>query len=161
MSRGVLVLGMHRSGTSLTASLISAWGAYAGEHHLIPGDTWNPAGYWEYLPLVRLNMDLLNAVGARTMIPPSDSESEQLAGLAASKLFRQRALALVEEMHSTQQPWFWKDPRMSILLPFWQPLLGETVYVIVVRPPRKYRSLFSKERWIFFEVQLFSSGTAI
>lgn len=70
MSRGVLVLGMHRSGTSLTASLISAWGAYAGEHHLIPGDTWNPAGYWEYLPLVRLNMDLLNAVGARTMIPP-------------------------------------------------------------------------------------------
>ncbi len=135
MARGAIVLGMHRSGTSLTASLIGAWGAYGGDHHLIPGDAWNPAGYWEYFPLVRLNMDLLNATGARTMIPPDDAGCELLTALARSGPFRERGLSLLADMQRQQRPWFWKDPRMSILLPFWQEILEDVLYVIVARHP--------------------------
>ncbi|HEX9606902.1 MAG TPA: hypothetical protein VF962_06700, partial [Gemmatimonadaceae bacterium] len=46
--RQIAVLGMHRSGTSLVARLVTAMGSYAGEdHELAAPDIYNPTGYWE------------------------------------------------------------------------------------------------------------------
>jgi len=127
---------MHRSGTSVTASLVRNWGAYPGaQNQLIAPDRWNPTGYWEYLPLVRFNLELLYAVDSRTMIPPGPAAQYRLAELSVIPKYREHALALLERMQENKGPWFWKDPRVSILLSFWQEIWRDITFIMVVRKP--------------------------
>jgi hypothetical protein len=46
----IVVTGMHRSGTSLSASILAALGVAMGEQ-LLPADAANPRGYFEDLRL--------------------------------------------------------------------------------------------------------------
>jgi hypothetical protein len=44
----ICILGMHRSGTSVTARAINLLGAYLGEEKdLMPHNPYNPEGFWE------------------------------------------------------------------------------------------------------------------
>ena len=75
MKQGIIVLGMPRSGTSLVADPVYRWGAYAEpKQALLKADEWNPQGYWEYIPLKRLNDELLAAVRASERVPPATDE---------------------------------------------------------------------------------------
>lgn len=60
----VVVIGMHRSGTSAMARSMSLLGAHL-PRHLIAADPGNPAGHWEPEPLVRLHDRLMSEVGSR------------------------------------------------------------------------------------------------
>jgi len=62
--RPVVVLGMHRSGTSAVAGCLERLGICMGRR-LAPGDEWNPGGYFEDRDLVELNDRLLSAQGIR------------------------------------------------------------------------------------------------
>src|SRR5205823_6297255 len=59
--RAVCVLGMTRSGTSLTMRTLNLLGVYLGpESELLPGpDASNPKGFWEQDKLKRLNNAIL------------------------------------------------------------------------------------------------------
>jgi hypothetical protein len=35
---------------------------------------------------------------------------------------------LLQEMQSAGRAWFWKDPRLSVLLPFWKQFWGPAIY---------------------------------
>ena len=51
-SQPIIILGAERSGTSLVAEMVHAWGAFAGaSEKLHAADAHAPRGYWEYLPL--------------------------------------------------------------------------------------------------------------
>jgi hypothetical protein len=132
---GIIVLGMHRSGTSLAAELVYRWGAYGSEEDLIQPSKWNPRGYWEYAPLVRFNDRLLHAVGSKWNVPPAEDSALLLSRLARRGSYRQEGLRLLDCMRSAGRTWFWKDPRLSILLPFWRHVWGKVAYVVVVRDP--------------------------
>jgi hypothetical protein len=134
-SPGIVILGMHRSGTSLIAKLTARWGAYGNEAAMLGPDESNPEGHWEYAPLVYLNDELLRAVDSRWNVPPRDSHKELLRALGQESEFRTRAIRLMAEMRTEGRPWFWKDPRLSVLLPFWQEIWGSVVYVVVTRDP--------------------------
>ena len=54
----ILVVGMHRSGTSLLGSILGALGV-ALPGPLIPGDQHNPAGYFERSDITALQEELL------------------------------------------------------------------------------------------------------
>ena len=54
----VILLGMHRSGTSLAMSMLNALGVECGEA-LIPAGPGNPAGFWEHSAIVAAQEDLL------------------------------------------------------------------------------------------------------
>ena len=133
--RGIAVLGMHRGGTSLAAELVSRWGAFGDERSISPGDDDNPRGYWEYGPLVRFNEKLLKAVDSQWNVPPAGGAKPYLAALAKEGPFRRQALDLLAVMQASGRPWFWKDPRLTVLLPFWKELWGDMVYVVPVRDP--------------------------
>jgi hypothetical protein len=135
MTDGIIVLGMHRSGTSLTAELVCRWGAYGSERDLIQPGKWNARGYWEYAPLVRFNDRLLQAVDSKWNVPPSEDDAVVLARLASKGMYRKEGLRLLDKMRPAGRIWFWKDPRLSILLPFWRRLWKDVTYVIVVRDP--------------------------
>jgi hypothetical protein len=55
--------------------------------------------------------------------------------LAKRGPYRERALALLENMQGPGGPWVWKDPRLCLLLPFWKQLWGEVSFIVTVRDP--------------------------
>ena len=68
---GVLVLGMHRSGTSVVAGSLHLLGlATCSPDDLMTGMPWNPSGHWESRSLSRLNDELLADMGRSWWYPP-------------------------------------------------------------------------------------------
>jgi hypothetical protein len=51
---------------------------------------------------------------------------------------RERAVAVVRELAVPGRRWGFKDPRRIVLLPFWQPLVGEMDYLICVMRARAF-----------------------
>lgn len=136
ISKPIVVLGMHRGGTSLIGDLLHRWGAYAGdERQLLPADKDNLQGYWEYAPLVKFNQNLLISIGASWSVPPGSDENKIIKDRASEPAYRQEAERIVTEMRRGGRHWFLKDPRVTVLLPFWQKIWGDAIYVIAVRDP--------------------------
>jgi hypothetical protein len=137
VSPGIVVLGMHRSGTSLISEVLHRWGAFGRVNECLPSDQWNARGYWEYSPLVDFNERLLQETGATWSFPPSQRNDARLADLAEQPAYRDEATRLLASMktRSKKGRWFWKDPRLSLLLPFWQKIWGDVRYIICVRDP--------------------------
>ena len=115
-----LIVGMHRSGTSLLGSLLPACGI-AMPGPLLAGDTHNPEGYFERADVTALQEQLLIDLdrwwpSPRGMNPlPPHWLSSDRGQQAAQDLI---ALLQVEAEHQ-QGPWAIKDPRSSLLLPLW------------------------------------------
>lgn len=146
----VCVLGMSRTGTSLTARVLNLLGVYLGEYEeLLQGDLrqlagegeavvarareTNPEGFWEHYRIMRLNERLLRTLGGSWREPPSlQAGWEASSSLEAE---REEARLLLEESFAGRPLWGWKDPRNALTLPFWQQLLPEMRYVICLRNP--------------------------
>ncbi|HEX9839908.1 MAG TPA: sulfotransferase [Anaerolineales bacterium] len=131
MPNRIIVSGIYRSGTSLTAELIHRWGAYAGREDDIFEDEY---GYLEHLALQKLNDELLNN-NSRVPTP-----ANQLVEKAQDSILKERALQILDAMDSEAKEdqaiaWVWKDPRLPLVLPFWSNIWGDVIYVIPVRHP--------------------------
>ncbi len=135
--RCVCVTGMHRSGTSIAARLVQLLGVSLGDPDdlLEPGRD-NPAGYWENRTIKELDDELLAHCGGSWDQPPVLAPGwEHDPGLDP---FRARAAdALTAEFAGTDAAGVigWKDPRLSLLLPFWRTVTPVTTTVVVVRDP--------------------------
>ena len=131
----VLVLGMHRSGTSSLAGAMIRLGG-AAPSNLMPPTEDNPKGYWESTLLETLNGEILAAGGSRwedwRQFDPTRIDAAAafaLKGRAESALageFGEARLAIV------------KDPRMCRLMPFWSSVFREANWS--VRPVLQLRS---------------------
>jgi hypothetical protein len=127
----IIVLGMVRSGTSLATKLVQQWGAYAGLEPDLFGDRY---GYLEHLGLQKLNDELMDH---NDRIPPPSS---LLLERSQNPTFYENALQLLDLMDKQTiehraVAWVWKDPRLPMLLPFWERLWGDVIYVITIRHP--------------------------
>ena len=118
----LLVLGMHRSGTSSVAGSLVRLGG-AAPLHLLPPQADNERGFFESDAIMALNNDLLAAGGScwrewrRFDLRRIDA--------AAEAAFRARARAvLAQEFGEAQFP-IVKDPRMCRLMPFWMRVFEE------------------------------------
>ena len=60
----ILVLGMHRSGTSALARILNLLGCELGPN-LLPAAADNEAGFWEHRDVVLLDDEVLARVGSR------------------------------------------------------------------------------------------------
>ena len=136
--RAVCVTGMHRSGTSFTAKALQLLGASLGgsEGLMAPGPD-NPAGYWENRDIKELNDEVLARLGGAWDLPPvlepGWEHDERLDPL------RTRASAVLDAAfgapRSTSGVIAWKDPRLSLLLPFWRTVTPIAATIVVVRDP--------------------------
>lgn len=152
MQGAVSVIGMHRTGTSMVMHLLAACGVAIGdETKIMSANAENPAGYWEYKPIVRLNDALLAHLGGAWDRPPLLQ-----AGWAQSpdlEPFRQEARQLLDNLYSPTSLWGWKDPRTSLLLEFWESLLEkQTRYIVCIRHPLEVAlSLCKRTRFVGFD----------
>jgi len=132
----VIISGMHRSGTSLVASLLAALSVDLGDQ-LLPADSHNPPGYFEDVEFLSFHQGVLSQLCVPNEAGHSDwgwTESERLDDSRFSE-FRDQAQRLLLARTDTTGPWGWKDPRTTLFLDFWDSLLEEGRYVLVYRFP--------------------------
>ena len=135
--RIVVVLGMHRSGTSAITRGLEVLGISLGDRLLPAESENNEKGFWEDIDITAFNVDLLAAMGHdwHTLAPirPGELQSEAIAPLKlqAAQLLRNK-LAGVDLFGV-------KDPRMARLMPFWQSVFEhlqlDVSYVVACRNP--------------------------
>ena len=117
----------------MVARILGECGLYLGEpDELVPATPTNPEGHFEHIDFLRVNKAVLRKLFASWKIPPRRAAwlvlGRRLAGLRAE------ASELVRRMEP-HSPWLWKDPRTSLTLPFWLPLLPDLRVVLCVRDP--------------------------
>jgi hypothetical protein len=138
--RIVVVLGMHRSGTSLLTNLLNVLGVDLGAD-LLAGDGANEMGYWENEPIYRAQDALLNHIakdwGVYGFAYPFTIDWEKLPEW---RTYQEQLVSIVRaEMAGAKGIWGFKDPRTCRLLPMWQQIFAELdlepLYVLAIRDP--------------------------
>jgi hypothetical protein len=131
--RNAIVVGMPRSGTSLTAGIFVRKD-YRTPQDLLPSNDANPFGYWEAESLNDTNAAILQAAGFPfhntwmfdRIHPDQARKIYELSPLPG----HDRYLRAFEQ----QRPWVWKDPRFCYTLAYWWPMMNpETTGVVLVR----------------------------
>jgi hypothetical protein len=130
----VLVIGMHRSGTSALASMLEALGLDAGDaQQLLAADDHNPQGYFEQDAVVALNDEVFDYLGGAWDCPPVFTSG--WAARADLEPFVERLRTLLADLYGGTN-YVLKDPRVSLLLPLWrQALPDQSSILVMVRDP--------------------------
>src|SRR5690554_4233258 len=158
--RIIVVLGMHRSGTSAITRAVVAAGADVGEN-LLPAGKDNPRGFWEDRDFVNFNERLLGVLGASYdslfLLPEGFEQDSQIQALELE------AVVMLRDKLADTALFAIKDPRTCRLLPFWQRVFGhlqaKVDYVIAVRNPlsvaqslkRRDGFLERKSHWLWLQ----------
>jgi len=119
-NRAIVVLGMHRSGTSVVTGVLRLLGIDVGPH-LLEARADNKSGFWEHAGVVELQDQLLAALGTnwyQIFLPP-----EHWLDLPPVKEFQEKLAAVLLRDFSGKPFWALKDPRICRLLPAWMPVL--------------------------------------
>ena len=117
-NRGLFILGMHRSGTSLAAGLARLAGVDLGHNLLVGRSAENPRGFWEHRDVLRIDEAILTGLSLYWAVPaplPDDwLEQPQVTA------YREQAEAILRREFTTASVWGIKDPRLCRLWPFWE-----------------------------------------
>lgn len=159
----VIVLAMHRSGSSLTTNVLQRMGLSLGPFDLLGANPHNKYGHFEAVPIYELDKVLLQQAFAFTEdLPESpdifrrfcDSEGCWDASTLPEFLF-ERGESLVTQLLESAPISGFKDPRVPLLWPFWGAILSrfaglKVVPVFVLRSPHEVAmSLFSRSQGVF------------
>lgn len=148
-SDGVIILGMHRSGTSMLAGLLATvFGYYTGEEDdLIPPRYANAKGYFERHDIVRQNDRFMqyarqslpklrgNILFDATMILGYNPDPQEIVEETKDPDWTTALAFLNNERENNlghpTTPWIQKDPRMCITIRTWLPYLKKPPAVLI------------------------------
>ena len=125
-----VITGMHRSGTSLTASLLQKVGVNIGKK-LVGPEYGNIKGHFENVDFVKFHQEILRSQNIDDLGSNLLDEQEIVIGEGEKKRGRQ----LIKKHQKGNNLWGWKDPRSTLFLDFWLELLPETNFIFVFRSP--------------------------
>ncbi len=124
----IIIAGMHRSGTSLVASLLQSAGINIGQRLMGKGED-NKKGHFEDLDFVEFHEKVLRSQGI-------SAEGWTLEkNIQVQQQYVDPAKLLVQERNLTQKMWGWKDPRTTLFLRFWLEIIPEASFLLVYRSP--------------------------
>lgn len=112
----LVILGMHRSGTSALSGALNLAGFNPGNELFIPEED-NPKGNFENARITMLNERILDELYAKwndTLLIPDDWWKFDLL-----ENYLERILHILKEEFSSGAPVLIKDPRLSVLLPLY------------------------------------------
>lgn len=131
MSDPVVVLGMHRSGTSFLVRTLNLAGLWLGGEdtlHTVEGRAkiGNPKGNYENVEGIAINDAILTRSGGAWYNPPKQ--------LIATKEDANRIVALCDTLQKGQPAayprWGWKDPRTVLTLDIWLQALKSDIFIV-------------------------------
>lgn len=129
----IIILGMHRSGTSALTGALSGMGLFVGEaDDLTQPLTENPRGFFERRDARRVCDSLLHDAGADWWkVSGFDADSFEIP---LADRHREPILDLLNELDGHGR-WALKEPRLCLLFPLIRPWLQKPLVVVVVRHP--------------------------
>lgn len=152
MPKNAIIVGLPRSGTSMTAAIFASKGYFIAEHaaqELRAGDHHNPSGYLEAETLIKFNAEVFAAVDF-----PHDNTwlYDPLPANQASNIYQVAPVAAHTEFiarYNQDSPWMWKDPRLCYTLDYWWPLIGseDTRVLLIKRNPEDIYQSFIRLKW--------------
>ncbi|WP_313655617.1 sulfotransferase [Planktothrix agardhii] len=122
-----IITGMHRSGTSLAASILQSAGVHIGRR-LMEATEFNAKGHFENLDFFEFHLDVFRSLGVNI-----DGWTLQ-ENLQIDEPLIDRAKQLIEQ-NSLSSIWGWKEPRTTLFLDFWAKLLPEARFLLIYRSP--------------------------
>lgn len=125
----LLIIGMHRSGTSLTAQWMSKCGLHLGDR-LLGSSPGNKFGHVEDMDFLEFHEELLQANG-------QDFDVTEVPDFNIHQSFVHRANTMIQQKSGKYVQWGWKEPRTTLFMPFWDQLIDNPYYLIVHRPYRE------------------------
>lgn len=123
----LIILGMHRSGTSCLAGAVEQAGVYLGE--VSKYNQYNKKGNRENARTMQLNEEILIYNHASWDNPPHT--------LKWNKDHEKQGKAIINDLIINCQSNYWgfKDPRVLLTLPFWKRLLPDAQFIGTYRNP--------------------------
>lgn len=123
----LVVVGFHRSGTSLLTQLLHTSGLFVGDV-LLGARPSNPYGHFEDREVLDLHQEILDDHGVSWHVDDS-----MLFTLSARQW--QRMADLVGRRDAQHATWGFKEPRSCFFLGAWKYLMPDSKYVVVYRDP--------------------------
>jgi hypothetical protein len=123
----VIITGMHRSGTSLVASILQRAGLNIGGKLLGPAKG-NRRGHFEDIDFLQFHERALARRGHQFLI----RETKAIGALLPDEFAEARKMIAERRSHAL---WGWKDPRTCLFLNFWHRLLPQAKYIFAFRHP--------------------------
>lgn len=136
MPTGLIITGMHRSGTSAMARACNLLGMDVGQR-VVGSDVFNPTGHWEHAIAVALNRRVLRSMGGSSGWVRSLANNS----LHAARLpeFERQIQAIIRTDFSHAALWGIKDPEISRVCPLWISALTKLDisprFILMVRHP--------------------------
>lgn len=142
-SNSLIIIGMHRSGTSLVASILHSAGLDVGKQLMSAHESINAKGFYENLDFVNFHEQVLESLGesrfgwtTKTGLPVPPEQARKVDELLAR--------------NARETAWGWKDPRTTLFLDYWAARLPKASFVFIHRPPWEVvDSLFRRGDQVF------------
>jgi hypothetical protein len=153
---GVIILGMHRSGTSLAGGLINKMGLKTGGPLIGPAED-NAKGFFERIDVVLQNDYIMKKQGIHYAF--ATYRYDALTGLKDvlnddGSFFKEGHRGLKFLNNPDNYPWMLKDPRLCITFRTWLPLLNFIPAILFTyRHPLDVAMSMHKREFERFEVQ--------
>ena len=139
--RSLIVCGMHRSYTSLTANALHKSGLFLGKN-LIGASPGNPYGHFESQEIFEFHRAAIKNEKLSSFW--SYVDYAKAGRVADSKAWKEQAAEILED-HFDKVQFGWKDPMSALFIKGWQSVLPDAHYIIVVRHPVEVvRSLITR-----------------
>jgi len=127
----IIILGMHRSGTSMLSGMLDRLGIAMGEDQ--PGrQVSNPMGHFEDGDLLSLNELILSQTGGSWDNPPPAAQIQNQAALLDDKI---QKIIFDKQDANQDQDWGWKDPRTCLTINLYLPYLRNPYIIWSQRDP--------------------------
>jgi hypothetical protein len=169
----VMVIGMHRSGTSLCSHALSALGVDMADQVIGPGSTAlspdNPKGHWERWEIVSLHDRILGLLNRPYHAPTHDLGFPDAWWADPRVAVLRKELASFLKKRMGDSLFGFKDPRTVRLMPVWYQLMNELkltpkVIFCLRNPAQVARSLYVRDglereigeaRWFSYAIDFF------
>lgn len=160
-SKTLLVVGMHRSGTSLITNWLYRCGLQVGEQ-LLEAGMGNKEGHFEDVEFLKMHEEILIS----NDFPSTGYIYDKKIDISVYQLEKLKSIIRIKNQRYNQ--WGWKEPRTCLFLDLYRELLPGSKYLIIFRDypsvvnsllkrdfdvvEKKYlsRKFFSQLVWIYF-----------
>lgn len=133
----IVVMGMHRSGTSAITKSLDAIGIHFGNHLLPPNPEVNKKGFWEDIDIYHFNEKLLSLI--KHNWDSIELIEEDKIEFFKSKGYIEEAVQLLNSKNEPGKVFAFKDPRICKLLLFWKEVFKvghfKVKYIFCLRHP--------------------------
>ena len=138
MNKVFVILGMHRSATSLVAGGLKKMDINMGKK-LLGADKSNPFGHFEDKAFMELNTRILKQAGGSWDNPPPEVNIIKVGRKLSGE---------IRELTNKQGLWGWKDPKTTLTIKCYLPHLENPHFICCFREPLEIaKSLQRREGW--------------